>query len=251
MTSFTSAFATLPAARRSARLAIACALAITTFFGSVSHAHAIFSDDVIVYRLDMTSPVEIDVNSTIESDVNITSFWGTLYISDPEGVNAGFGCNTVDATTVSCVENAIPAINFHGNYGDDYLTVPTHFSYPVHAWGGHGTDTLMGGDDNDQLFGQDGNDTLLGRAAQDDLRGGRGNDVLNGNVGNDAIRGGRGSDQLRGGIGFDTLLGGLGDDMLRGDGDPAYADTVAGGQGTDRGRIDLGADTATGVNIWI
>lgn len=59
-----------------------------------------------------------------------------------------------------------------------------------------GSETLNGGDGNDQLFGGDGIDTLNGGSGADQLYGGTGNDVLSG---------GAGADQFFGGLGDDTV----------------------------------------------
>ena len=55
-----------------------------------------------------------------------------------------------------------------------------------------GSDTLLGGDGDDQQFGQDGNDTMRGGAGDDDMYGELGDDNMNGDAGEDAMLGDRG-----------------------------------------------------------
>jgi Ca2+-binding RTX toxin-like protein len=142
---------------------------------------------------------------------------------------------------------------FHGSAGNDYFRNDTWLH--AKAYGGKGTDTLIGGwnddyldggDGSDHLFGRAGNDTIYGddsaAAAGDDfISGGAGNDYIDGREGNDIIFGDAdndtligwtGNDRLYGGTGSDTLWGGEGDDYLDGgrDGSP---DNLHGGGGCD------------------
>jgi len=105
--------------------------------------------------------------------------------------------------------------------------------------GGHGRDTLSGGDGKDRLTGGPGDDTLSGGDDRDLLNGNRGDDTLNGENGHDNLKGGPGNDQLNGGPGRDRLFGGPGTDTLSGDldndilnGGPSQ-DTLTGGDDTD------------------
>jgi Ca2+-binding RTX toxin-like protein len=96
--------------------------------------------------------------------------------------------------------------------------------------GGAGDDTLAGGDDGDKMEGGDGNDTLAGGAAGDKMDGGAGSDTLLGGAGGDKLIGGLGGDRLFGGAAKDKLEGGPGRDVLRGGGG---ADKLIGGPGKD------------------
>jgi Ca2+-binding RTX toxin-like protein len=91
--------------------------------------------------------------------------------------------------------------------------------------GDGGSDSLLGGDGDEDLRGIDGDDTLLGGLGVDQLfsddgddllKGGRGPDELDGQRGKDRLRGQRGSDDLEGGPGDDDLEGGLGTDTCEG-----------------------------------
>ncbi|MEG3875360.1 calcium-binding protein, partial [Microcoleus sp. Z1_B5] len=64
-------------------------------------------------------------------------------------------------------------------------------------------DCVNGGDGDDLLYGNEGQDTINGDAGSDTLIGGKDNDILNG---------GSGDDWLFGDLGEDTLIGGMGSD---------------------------------------
>ena len=100
--------------------------------------------------------------------------------------------------------------------------------------GGIGDDTLIGGAGNDFLYGDQGknilyggsgNDTLSANGSSDsnELYGGDGDDTLEGGAGNDTLEGGPGFDELSGKNGNDTLIGGVDGDLLDGgSGDDIY-----------------------------
>lgn len=123
--------------------------------------------------------------------------------------------------------------------------ITTYYS----AYGGAGSDTILGsqssdyiaGDDgNDYLFGEGGDDWIMGGAGNDQLYGGAGIERLYGGLGHDYVDGGDGNDYLYGGdidnaypeknAGDDTLNGGAGDDTLDGGNDN---DVLSGGMGND------------------
>jgi serralysin len=82
-----------------------------------------------------------------------------------------------------CIANALAFANEYRGYIEN-------------AWGGSGSDRLIGNELRNDLRGNNGNDTLFGAAGSDTLRGMNGNDVLIGSVGTDAISGGAGNDRF-------------------------------------------------------
>jgi hypothetical protein len=96
--------------------------------------------------------------------------------------------------------------------------------------GGAGDDTISGGIDQDKLEGGDGNDTLAGGSGGDKVDGGTGRDSVYGGAGSDKLIGGTGGDGLFGGGASDKLEGGPGRDVLKGGGG---ADKLLGGPGKD------------------
>jgi Ca2+-binding RTX toxin-like protein len=102
-----------------------------------------------------------------------------------------------------------------GNKGDDSIT------------GGHGAETLLGGQ---------GDDTIASTSTDFDTDGAN---FLNGNLGNDSIHAGNGADQIFGEAGNDTVAAGYGDNFVDGgDGDDSLgaqlgANTIFGGNGND------------------
>ena len=61
-----------------------------------------------------------------------------------------------------------------------------------------------------------GSDSISGGNLNDNLSGGADSDKIDGGRGDDVLRGGPGSDKLLGGLGRDTLIGGAGSDKLVG-----------------------------------
>lgn len=121
-------------------------------------------------------------------------------------------------------------------------------------YGTNTTDSLIGANEDDQIFGWDmsnpggdeGPDTdadlLSAGAGNDVVNGGGGDDELNGDAGNDQLFGGAGRDTLDGGVGNDQVLGGEGDDVLR-LGLNGGRDTLDGGVGVDSIIVDLSSAT--------
>jgi Ca2+-binding RTX toxin-like protein len=87
------------------------------------------------------------------------------------------------------------------------------------AYGGRGSDLIVGNKLKNLLRGGAGNDTVQGAS---------GNDTLNGDAGNDSLVGGAGVDRLLGGVGLDKLTGNAAADFLDGgaDNDTAISDSL-------------------------
>lgn len=96
--------------------------------------------------------------------------------------------------------------------------------------GGNGDDNLDGAGGNDTLNGGAGDDTLAGSAGDDTLNAGSGDDTVDGGADNDTLSGGSGDDLLKGGLGNDSVSGGSGDDTIEGG---AGNDVLTGGSGND------------------
>lgn len=140
--------------------------------------------------------------------------------------------------------------------GDDRIVLDRHGyatgdASEVHGVFEAGDDTILGGDENDQLIGdinyvsatakvRFGNDLIRGGDGDDYIAGDAGltystnyiagNDTLHGDGGNDSIYAGDGNDRAYGGTGADYIDGDIGNDILRG-GDGV--DTIVGGYGSD------------------
>ncbi len=82
--------------------------------------------------------------------------------------------------------------------------------------GTNASETLLGGNGNDELEGKKGDDVLSGGAGDDDLDGDKGDDTLYGGAGNDTLDGEMGNDLLFGGDGSDlfVLRSNRGDDVI-------------------------------------
>ena len=158
-----------------------------------------------------------DVNITID-DTQMSGGLGTDVVANFEEVkfSGGSGANNFDASG---------------------------FSGRAVLWGGPGTDTLIGTENEDRINGGPGDDSLVGNGAADTMFGGSGKDTLEGDAGDDVLYGQRDDDSLKGGIGDDSLRGDDGDDILNGgDGD----DFANGGSGADSLSGWTGDDTLNG-----
>lgn len=112
------------------------------------------------------------------------------------------------------------------------------------AFGGSGSDQIVGNFANNYLLGLDGDDRVFGGAGNDDINGNVGQDTVDGGDGGDIVRGGKGADSVLGGAGDDPHVNGnIGADTVRGG---AGADTVFGGQDNDQLYGDDGADLLSG-----
>ncbi len=80
----------------------------------------------------------------------------------------------------------------NGFGGNDKITIESShlLSMPAVLRGGHGSDTLTGGQGNDVLLGESGVDYLAGNAGRDLLIGGTESDVISGNIDDDILIGG-------------------------------------------------------------
>ena len=132
--------------------------------------------------------------------------------------------------------------------GDSANTIDASlFTGSVTVSAGAGNDTVIGSDNDDQIFGDGGNDSLIGGLGNDTVNGGADDDEVFGGEGDDFVLGGAGSDTIDGESGNDDVRGQSGDDLLiGGQGD----DTIDGGDGTDKltesGNVDF---TLTDVSL--
>jgi len=132
--------------------------------------------------------------------------------------------------------------------GDSANTIDASlFTGSVTVTAGAGNDTVIGSDNDDQIFGDGDNDSLVGGLGNDTLNGGADDDEVFGGEGDDFVLGGAGSDTLDGENGNDDIRGQASDDLLiGGQGD----DTIDGGDGTDSliesGNVDF---TLTDVSL--
>jgi Ca2+-binding RTX toxin-like protein len=137
-------------------------------------------------------------------------YWQAIH--DTGGVDA-IVYNGAEATTIDLnpgnFSSLSEAIQFHRPNG---TTVTSRWTVTIgpnvvieSAYGGNGSDLLIG---------NGAANTLVGRAGNDSLQGGLGNDSLQGGLGNDSLQGGSGNDSLHGGPGNDTLSGGAGLDRF-------------------------------------
>lgn len=106
-----------------------------------------------------------------------------------------------------------------------------------------GNDSLFGDEGEDSVFGGVGDDQVFGGAEADTVHGNAGNDLVQGNQGDDLVYGGQGDDVVRGGQGDDLAFGDLGNDLVFGD---LGNDTLGGGDGNDTLSGGPGDDVLTG-----
>ncbi|MFT3784856.1 MAG: carbohydrate-binding domain-containing protein [Tepidisphaeraceae bacterium] len=127
-------------------------------------------------------------------------------------------------TVQSFAKAKVKTIAFYGRSGADTFSV-SESNGPISArvlfFGGDGSDTFIGGSEEDWVNGDAGDDTLLLGGGQNIAHGGDGNDrivggstrdVILGNYGNDSIDAGTGSNYVDAGIGNDSVAGGTAND---------------------------------------
>lgn len=147
-----------------------------------------------------------------------------------------FGIDTINAAAVTSNSFIDLSRSVTSTIAGRSLTIAATIE---NAYGGDGSDILLGnglanhlsgGRGEDAIGGGGGNDWIEGGAAFDSLSGEAGNDTIDGGEGDDFLQGGDGNDNLEGGEGDDTALGGNGNDTLHGG---AGLDTLRGGAGND------------------
>jgi serralysin len=231
-----------------------------------------------------TSKVSFRAADNARNKVVITRSGRTVTIDDRVAITPGKGCKQVkgDKTKVRC-RTAKPLTLFVVDLYDRDDSVVNNTDVTMHARGGRGSDTLVGGsraDDlngdkgceppgNDKIYGRAGNDRITpgdgadyvnagdgndhvsgdgqcatpGRWGNDVIHGGNGNDALFGDNGNDRLYGGNGNDYLAGGYSADRLEGGAGNDELQGDDDGSRVAADILLGGLGRDLVDYGSYT--------
>ncbi len=141
----------------------------------------------------------------------------------------------------------VNGITFNGYGGND--TVDNLTSIRLRAYGGSGSDILLGGWNDDVFLGGPGNDYIDGRLGGDMIWGETGSDALFGDDGIDLILGGDDNDYLFGGNGDDSLYGEGGNDWLFGG---AGLDGLQGNAGQNTLKADFGASNVhvNGYETW-
>lgn len=119
--------------------------------------------------------------------------------------------------SLNVFDEQISQIRVYGEGGNDDIRFSSTINAQISAYGGEGSDVLVGTRGSDRLYGGGGVDFLYGMQGHDRLYGGSGNDYLFGGTGNDYLYGQLGSDRLYGMEGYDRLWGA--DSWRRHDGD--------------------------------
>lgn len=140
-------------------------------------------------------------------------------------------CPRAQGKIVVRVGDGDDAVRFRG------FAAAADFVRFVEAYGGKGSDRMIGSAGPDYLSGRGGDDHIRGRGDGDSLSGDRGGDLIKGGPGSDTIDGNRGADHIQGRGEADFIRGGRGKDLLKGG---HGADDVKGGRGDDelQGRAD-------------
>ena len=137
-------------------------------------------------------------NDTKDSDVDVNTGMTDAITLAPGQIN-----NTIDAGAY-LKDNGGGKSNIIGTPAPDTL-VGNDDDNNIYGLGE--SDVLRGGGGNDCLFGAGGFDTMLGEIGNDVLDGGQQDDLLNGGSGKDTLLGAEGNDNLVGGTGNDVLNG--------------------------------------------
>lgn len=180
-----------------AKLHFFCFFALTTCLGS-SHAHAeIFAQQygatVLVWMDDEAEMNWLKIHQ--QKSALLIEGYGTVNLFVPIfEVREKFSAHTVQEILVI------------GSNSADVVVNETFF--PMHAYGGAGSDMLVGGYSNDVLHGGDDDDGLFGRDGDDQLYGDGSADILSGGNDNDYLDlGGQWDEQsVQGDAGKDTFV---------------------------------------------
>jgi Ca2+-binding RTX toxin-like protein len=205
---------------------------------------------IVQRQLTSTGAIRIAYVGT-GSEVNslrVSKVPGFYVFDDTAGVSSLGSCTDVPNES-SCSDVGVVEIAISLADGSDDLTIDPSASPAgpapglprILAFGGGGTDHLVGGPGPETLDGGDGNDAAVSGGGID---GGGGDDEVTGGPGNDTVAGGAGNDRLDfpnadlpedQSAGADTLDGGDGNDQLYGGpaSSPEQPDTLLGGTGTD------------------
>jgi hypothetical protein len=196
---------------------IALLLALTA--PAVAHADA----ELSVSGTAPTKVLTFTVHDVRDHVTNAIVQNGRLVVGDNVGVTVGAsGCASIDPRRVDCgLAAELSEVVFIFGDGSDRLNNDASLTVPrlpiaMSAYGGGGSDVLIGGLLDDALYG------------------GAGDDVVDGGDGDDDLFGEDGNDWIMGGSGVDILDGGAGDDGVWAAETPPEADyDVACGPGVD------------------
>ena len=188
------------------------------------------SKTLTVYGTDARDKVEVKTVYGPSPDINTPGpAVGTIVTLGQLSTTNSY---TESASWGGFMSPEVSRIRFYGKDGDDLFSNLTSIS-----------NSLFGGNGNDELNAGGGNNYISGQAGNDSLNGGNGNDTLVGSFGNDELDAGGGNDKADGGAGHDTIEGGGGNDTLKGG---AGSDDIEGDAGNDRIEAGDGDDEADG-----
>jgi Ca2+-binding RTX toxin-like protein len=167
-----------------------------------------------------------------------------------EGANDSFAISLPDG------QGEIEEVAAIMSGGDDsFIALPGLPDLLIVVGAGIGDDTIVGGDDADQLFGDLGNDkidggpggdVLFGQGGTDEIVGGDGNDFLSGNEGNDRLTPNQGGGPALGGAGEDVIVWHAGDGVLEARGEEDFDQLeVRGTEAGDDFKAFTAGDTTT------
>jgi Ca2+-binding RTX toxin-like protein len=149
--------------------------------------------------------------------INGTNGDDNVHISKAPGLLGLLGLYevNVNGNVQFMTKNQLEHTDFKLGDGDDTLVVDANVTAGIHAEGGNGNDTLIGGAGNDVFNGGNGNDTLWGRGGVNTMDGDAGRDTLINTSGINIDFGGGGKDTFLniggtnldiGGAKWDTFL---------------------------------------------
>lgn len=180
-----------------------------------------------------SSIVTVTAASGVDNDLFIAPYSSGYKITDyNDTVTAGTGCTSAGTNAARC--NGVAFLDISTLDGDDFVnSFYSGRNQLIDAGSGNDhiesggfanySDTVIGGDGDDEILGSEGNDTLYGGAGDDHIEGGEGNDTIDGG---DESAGSYIPDTLIGDSGDDILISGAGDSVL--DGGEGADDLVGG-----------------------
>lgn len=191
--------------------------------------------------------VNLDANSDVMANPETATFTGIFkapsgsiqVFTDPDDNTTLTASDSGSSVSLTYVVNSVTLHSYSGPGGVIHVRLPDGTNtvngssledYGLVVFGGDGSDTVSGGEDDDTVYGGSGSISVDGGEGSDTFHGGSGSANVDGGDDDDYLYGGSGINYLSGGDDEDWIEGGIGANTLSGG---AGYDTIQAGSGTN------------------